>query len=133
MKRLALTQQTVRCPREDRTACLTLRTNPGGYPSRRYLDVTACSLLPSTPFVPPPSSAYYADLAPLVPHIRDCDPTPRHSLEVPCPRPCLAVLNAAESGAVEPLRCTSGISDCAELARHTQSPAIQRLMWFFGS
>jgi hypothetical protein len=35
MKRLALTQQTVRCPRDDRTACLTVLTDPGGRPSRR--------------------------------------------------------------------------------------------------
>jgi hypothetical protein len=131
MKRLVLTQQTMRCPREGRTACLTLRTDPGGYPSRRYRDVTACSLLPSTPFVPPPRKAYFSDLEPLVPYIREMDATPRHSLEVACPRPCLAALNAAESGAAEPVRCTSGISDCLELARQTQSPAIQRLVWFF--
>ena len=131
MKRLTLTQQTVRCPREDRTACLAVQTDPDGYPSRRYLDVTACSLLPSTSFVPPPSQAYFPDLAPPVPYIRECDRTPRHSVEVPCPRPCLATLNAAEPGAGEPLRCTSGAADCLELARQTQSPAIQRLLWFF--
>ena len=133
MKRLALTQQTMRCPREDRTACLTVRTDPDGCPSRRYHDVAACSLLPSTPFVPPPSRAYFSDPAPLVPYVRECDPTPRHSLEVACPRPCLAILNAAESGAVEPLRCTSGVNDSLELARQTQSPAIQRLLWYFGA
>jgi hypothetical protein len=133
MKRLALTQQTVRCPRDDRTACLTVRTDPGGRPSRRYLDVTACSLLPSTPFIPSPGSGYFSDLAPIVPYIRDCDRTPRHSLEVDCPRPCLAALNAAEPGAGEPVRCTSGISDSLELARQTQSPAIQRLLWFFSA
>jgi hypothetical protein len=52
MKRLAFTQHTVRCPLEDRTASLMVRTDPDGCPSRRHLDVTACSLLPSTSFVP---------------------------------------------------------------------------------
>ena len=44
----------------------------------------------------------------------------------------LPVMNAAESGAAEPVRCTSGVSDSLELARQTQSPAIMRLLWFYG-
>jgi hypothetical protein len=132
MKRLALTQHTVRCPLEDRTASLTVRTDPGGYPSRRHLDVTACSLLPSTSFVPPTRSGYFSDLAPPLPYLCEVDPAPRHSLGVACPRRCLAVLNAAEPGAAEPVRCTSGISDSLDLARQTQSPAIRRLLWFYG-
>ena len=54
MKRLELTQHTVRCPRADRTANLTVRTDPGGYPSRRYRDVTTCSLMPQRPSSLPP-------------------------------------------------------------------------------
>jgi len=131
MKRLELTQHTVRCPLEDRTASLTVRTDPGGYPSRRHLDVAACSLLSSTPFAPAARSGYFPDAAPPVPYLREIDPAPRHCLEVACSRSCLAVLNAAEPGAAQPVRCTSGVSDGLELARQTQSPAIMRLLWFY--
>lgn len=131
MKRLALTQHTVRCPLEDRTASLTVRTDPGGYPSRRHLDVTACSLLSATSFVPSPTIGYFPDMAPPVPYLCEVDPCPRHSLEVTCRKPCLAVLNAAEAGAAEPVRCTSGVSDALELARQTQSLAITRLLWLY--
>jgi hypothetical protein len=133
MKRLALTQHTVRCPLEDLTASLTVRTDPGGYPSRRHLDVMACSLLPSTSFVPPATRGYFSDVAPPASYLWRVDSAPCHSLEVACPRPCLAVLNAAESGAAEPVRCTSGVSDGLELVRQTQSPAITRLLWFYGA
>jgi len=127
------TQQSVRCPLEDRTASLTVRTDPDGYPSRRHLDVMACSLLPSAPFVPPTRTAYFSDLAPLVPYVCEVDPAPRHSLEVACSKPCLGVLNAAEPGAAGSPQCTSGVSDSLELVRQTQSPAITRLLWFFGA
>jgi hypothetical protein len=132
MKRLAFTQQTVRCPLEDRTASLTVRTDPGGRPSRRHLEVTACSLLPSAPFVPPARSGYFSDLAPPVPYLCEVDAAPRQSLGVACQRRCLAVLNAAESGAAEPVRCTSGVNDGLELVRQTQSPTITRMLWFYG-
>lgn len=132
MKRLALTRHTVRCPLEDRTASLTVRTDPGGYPSRRHLDVTACSLLSPTSFIAPARSDSFSDAAPPVWYLREVDPAPRHSLEVACPKRCLAVLNAAEPGAAEPVRCMSGVSDGLELARQTQSPAIMRLLWFYG-
>jgi hypothetical protein len=130
MKRLELTQHTVRCPLEDRTASLTVRSDPGGYPSRRHLDVTACSLLSSTSFVLPARRGYFSDVAPPVPYFCEVDPAPRHSSEVACPKRCLAILNAAEAGAAEPVRCTSGVSDSFELVRQTQSPAITRLLWF---
>jgi hypothetical protein len=132
MKRLELTQHTVRCPRTDRTASLTVRTDPGAYPSRRHRDVTACSLMPSTSFVPPARKVHLPDPMPPLPYVYDIHPAPCHSPEVACPRPCLAVLNAAETGAAEPVRCVSGISDSLELAHRTQSPAIRRLLWFFG-
>ena len=133
MKRLALTQHTVRCPLEGRTASLTVRTDPDGYPSRRHLSVTACSLLRATSFVPPVRNGYFSDVAPPVSYRCEVDPAPRHSLEVACRRRCLAVLNAAEPGAAEPLRCASGVSDGLELARQTQSPAIMRLLWFYSA
>lgn len=125
MKRLALTQHTVRCPLDDRTASLTVRTDPGGCPSRRHLDVTACSLRPST------SSVLLARSG--VQDFCEVDLAPRHSSEVACPGRCLAILNAAEPGAAEPVRCTSGVSDALELARRTQSPAVMRLLWFYGT
>ena len=133
MKRLELTQHTVRCPRADRTANLTVRTDPGGYPSRRYRDVTTCSLMPARSFVPPAREAYFPDLTPLVPYVCEIHSAPHHSLEVACPRPCLGVLNAAEARAAEPVRCVSGVSDSLELAQKTQSPAIKRLLWFFSA
>lgn len=130
MRRLALTQHTVRCPLDDRTASLTVRTDPGGYPSRRHRDVAACSLMPSTSFGLLARSGYFSDVAPPVPYLCEVDPGPRHSSEVACSRRCLAVLNAAEPGAAEPLHCSSGVSDGLELARQTQSPAMTRLLWF---
>jgi hypothetical protein len=131
MRQLALTQHTVRCPLEDRTASLTVRTDPSGYPSRRHLDVAACSLLPSASFVPRARSGYFSDIAPPVSYLCETDSTPRHALKVSCPRRCLGVLNAAESGAAEPIRCTSGVADGLELARQTQPPAIMRLLWSY--
>ena len=133
MRQLVLTQHTVRCPLDDCAASLTVRTDPSGYPSRRHLDVAACSLLPSTSFVPPATSRYFADVGPEVPYLCAVDPAPRHSLEVSCPKPCLAAMTAAEPGAAEPVRCTSGVSDGMELVRQTQSPAVTRLLWFYGA
>jgi hypothetical protein len=49
------------------------------------------------------------------------------------PNRCLAVLNAAEPDAAEPVRCTSGVNDGLELVRQTQSPAITRTLWFYGA
>ena len=131
MKRLALTQHTMRCPLYDCSARLTVRTDSNGYPSRRHLDVTACSLLPSAPFVPPDRSAYFSDLEPPVPYTYEVNRAPRHSTEVACRKRCLPVLNAAECGAAEPVRCTSGVSDGLELARQTLSPAVTRLLWLY--
>ena len=129
---MKLTQHTMRCPLEECSATVTVRTNPDGYPSRRYRDVTACSLRPSTSFVPRARRAYFADLAPLMSYVCDIDATPRHSFEVVCAKPCLRVLNAAEPGAAKPVRCTSGVSDGLELARQTLSPAAIRLLWLYG-
>lgn len=128
MKKLA--QHTMRCPMEERSATVTVRTDPEGYPSRRHLDVTTCSLRPSTSFVPSARRAYFADLTPLMSYICDADATPRHSLEVACPKPCLRVLNAAEPGAAA-IRCTSGVSDGFELAGKTLSPRAIRPLWFY--
>lgn len=125
MKRLTLTQHTVRCPLENCTASLTVRSDPDGYPSRRHLDVAACSLVPSMPFVPRPRTAYFSDIAPPASYLCDADPAPRHALKVSCARPCLRVLNAAEPGAAEP------VGDRRELARQTLSPGMLRLLWFY--
>jgi hypothetical protein len=129
---MKVTQHAVRCPLENCAASLTVRTDPDGYPSRRHLEVMACSLVPSQSFVPPARTAHFSDLAPLARYVCEVDPAPHHALEVACSRPCLAVLNAAEPGAAGQPRCTSGVSDGLELARQTQSPAVTRLLWFFG-
>ena len=58
----------------------------------------------------------------------------QHLVEFACTKPCLFVLNAAESApGVEPIRPVSGTSDALELARQTQGPAIARLMWYHGA
>lgn len=131
MERLALTQHTVRCPKHDCGAGLTVRTNSDAPPSRRHLDVVSCSLLPSASFLPPSRTAYFAGMDPAVPYLSGIDSTPLHSAEVECSKPCLAVLNAAECGAAEPVRCTSGVSDAMELARQVQSQALTRVMWSY--
>jgi hypothetical protein len=99
MRRLTLTQHTVRCPLDAGAASVTVRTDPSGHPSRRHLDVAACSQLPSTSFVPPAGNRYFSDASPPVPYLCEVDSVPRHSLGVSCPKPCLAALNAAEPGA----------------------------------
>lgn len=130
-RRLTFTQHTLRCPIHDCRASLAVRTDSIAYPSRRYVDVTACSLLPPTSFVPPARTAYFSDMTPPEPYLYDISRVPRHSDEVGCSKRCLLVLNAAEScGPAEPIRCTSGISDGLELARRTQSPAIMRNLWY---
>jgi hypothetical protein len=128
---MELTEHTMRCPLGQCAATVTVRTNPEGYPSHRHLDVTACSLRPPTTLVTETSTGYFPDLAPLVPFVREVDSTPHHVSEVACAKPCLAVLNAAEPGAAEPVQCTSGVSDGLELVRQTQSPTITRLLWFY--
>lgn len=132
MKRLTVTQQSLRCPLDGRTANVTVRTNPGGSPSRRHLDVASCSLLPTASFVPGTRKAYFSDVPPPVSYASEVDFTPRHRSGVACPRRCLGVLNAAESGAADPKCCSSPSGDSLELARQTQSPAIMRVLWLYG-
>lgn len=130
MRGLEITRHTVRCPLEDCVASLTVRTSPQSPPSHRHREVTACSLRPSTPYVPAPRLGHFPDMAPPMPFFSEVETAPHHWLEVPCSRRCLAVLNAAEPGAGEPARA-SGVSDALELARRTQPPAITRLLWFY--
>lgn len=121
----------MRCPLEKCSATMTVRTDSESYPSRRHRDVTACSLRPSTSFLRPVRRAYFADVAAPMSYVRDVEATPHHSSEVACAKPCLRVLNAAESGAAEPVRCTSGVSDGLELVRQTASPGLTRVLWFY--
>ncbi len=130
MRRRVLTQQTVRCPLEDETASLTVRTDPEGKPSRRHRDVMACSLIPAAPFVPPATRGYFSDFAPPACYVRAFDPAPRHASAVGCSKRCLAVLNAAEGGGAE-VSCMSGVSDALDLARQVQTPAMMRVLWMY--
>jgi hypothetical protein len=129
MRRLELTQHTVRCPLEECAARVTVRTDPAAYPSRRHRDVVACSLQESASFVPPPRIGYFSDVPPPLGFVCEIERAPCHPSELACSKPCLAVLNAAEPGAAQTLRCTSGVSDAMELARQVQSPALTRTMW----
>jgi hypothetical protein len=124
-----LTQHTVRCPLGDGTANLTVCSDLEAPPSARHRAVMACSLVPSAAFAPMIRKGYFPDLTPLMPYWREVDPVPAHPGGVACAGACLAVLNAAEPGAAEPVPVTSGTSDSLELARRTQSPAMMRVIW----
>src|SRR5262249_17361440 len=125
------TKHTVQCLLENCTASLKVRSDLDGCPSRRHLDVAACSLIPSVPFVPGPRRGYFSDIAPPASYLCEADPPPRHASKLSCPQPCLGVQNGAECGAAEPVRCTSGFSDGFELARQALSPSMLRLLWFY--
>jgi len=130
-RRLTSTQHTLRCPENGCRASVAVRTDPIAYPSARYVDVQTCSLHPPTSFVPPARKVYFADMAPPQSYLEDVGAVPSHSDKVECPKSCLRVLNAVESGAAgEPIRCTSGMSDGMELVRQTQGPAITRVLWY---
>jgi hypothetical protein len=133
MKDLTLAEHTMRCPIENCTARVTVRTDAGASPSRRHLEVVACSLVPVTSFVPAARKGYFSDVPPSVSYLCEVDPAPVHTAEITCSKRCLATLNAAESGAAEPPTCTSGVADSFELARQTQSPAMMRLLWTYGA
>ena len=128
-RRLTLTPQAVRCPVHDCPATLAVRTLPIAHPGRRYVDVTACSLLPATEFVPPTRTAYFPDALPCAPYVSEASQAPHHCAEVTCPKHCLGVLNAADRAVSKPIRCESGTSDGLELVRQTQSPEITRQLW----
>jgi hypothetical protein len=129
MRRLTLTQQTVRCPLYDDTASLQVRTKTDAAPSRRHRDVTACSLLMPTRVDAFAGRAGFSDIAPLVSYLRAADEPARQSVDV-CPKPCLEVLNAAESGVAGSLRCPSGVG--LDLIWQTQTPAVTRVVWMHG-
>ncbi len=127
-RRLTLVQHTVRCPVSDCAAVLTIQTDPAACPSRRNIDVLACSLLPPTSFVPEGRKAYFSDVTPPGSYLDESCPTG----EVVCAKSCLYALNAAAGGPRPDLvECTSG--DALELARLTQSPRILRVMWTQGA
>jgi hypothetical protein len=93
--------------------------------------VVSCSLLPSATYLPPTRTAYFAGLDPVVPYLVPADPAPLDPAEVLCAKPCLPVLNAAECGAAEPVRGTSGVGDAMEMARQVQSPELTWVMWSY--
>jgi hypothetical protein len=130
MKRLDTTHQTVRCPLDECSASLTVSTDAGAAPSRRYRDVLGCSLRPPAPWVPPTRVGYFPDLAPPLSFLCPAPPGPRHAREPRCSKACLKILNAAEPGAGGPGSGSSG--DALELARHTQSFAMMRRLWTSG-
>jgi hypothetical protein len=130
MKRLALTRHTVRCPVEDCTARLMVRTDTDASPSRRHRDVVACSLLPATSWPQSERTGYFPDLTPVLAYVAEPYLAPCHSSEIACSKRCLAVLNAAEAGGESP-QCTSGVSDALELARQTQSFRMMQVLWSY--
>jgi hypothetical protein len=130
MKRPIVTEHTVRCPLEDCTASVTVRTDPDSAPSRRHRDVIGCSLRPPTPYVPLPPIGHLPELPPPLSYFREGWPGPCHSTEPACSKACLAILNAAEPGAGGPAATASG--DAMELARQIESLAMMRILWTSG-
>ena len=130
MKRLVITRHTMRCPLDEVTATLAVRTNPNGAPSRRHRDVVSCSLRPPTPYMPLPPIGHVPELPPPLSYFREGWPGPCHATQPACSKACLAILNAAEPGAGGPGATTSG--DAMELARHIESLAMMRLLWTSG-
>ena len=129
-QRLPLTHHTVQCPEHGCGAAVTVRTDFGASPSDRHVGVSACSLFPSTPSIPPERATFFADLSPLVTYVDPAGQVPRHPTELVCREECLGILNAAESGGrAGAVPGTSGVSDSLELARQTQSPRMCRLLW----
>lgn len=128
-----LTQHTIRCPLGDETASLTVLSDPDAPPSCRHRDVVSCSLTPPAAFTPEARRGYFPDLTPLMSYWREADPAPAHAATVACGKSCLGVLNAAEPGAADAARVTSGACDSLELARRTQSPGMMRVILLYGS
>jgi hypothetical protein len=131
MSRLQITHHTVRCPLDDCTAELSVRSDPGAAPSSRHREVVACSLRPSAPFVPLSREGYFADIAPPMSYHYEVGGTPCHAGKVTCGRRCLAVLNAAEAHVAESPLSTSGAGDALDVARLTQTPAMMRVLWSY--
>lgn len=127
MTRLETTHQTVRCPLEDCIADLSVRSDRRAAPSARHRAVIACSLRSSMLVSPLARRGYLPDVAPPVSY--EVGGAPCQAPEITCGRHCIAVLNAAEAGAVEPPLCTSG--DALELARLTQTAAMMRVLWSY--
>ena len=131
MKQSVVTQQPVRCPVGGASATLNVRIDARRSPCRRYLEVTACSLLPPSSFVPFSRPGYFADIPTPLSYIRDVETAPCRASDIRCAKRCLAMLNAAEPGAADAIRCTSGVNDALELARQTQSPAMMWVLWSY--
>jgi LPXTG-motif cell wall-anchored protein len=128
-RRFTLTAQAVRCPVHDDPATLAVRTLSIAHPGHRFMDVTACSLLPATSFVPPTRTAYFPDAFPCEPYISEVSQAPHHCAEMACRKGCLHVLNAADRVVGAPIHCASGTIDSMELARQTQRPEMMRQIW----
>jgi hypothetical protein len=126
-RRHIVVQETLRCPLHDCRATVAVRTDPHAHAGRRYLAVAGCSLHPPMRQAAPARAAYFPDLAQS--YLCDvCEP-PRLGEGVPCAKPCLVALNAAETGPqfLEPLR-----GDASELGRRTQPAGITRALWLSG-
>ena len=131
-QQLPLTSQTVRCPSHDCQADVSVRTDPRAHSHRRYVDVTACSLLSDAAVALPEHSAYLPDSPPYKVRLEAARSYPVYATEVSCPQPCVFVLNAAApSVAPRPLECTSGTADGIDLNRQVAGhPAGYPLLWY---
>ena len=131
-QQLPLTSQDVRCPLHDCQAEVTVRTDPRAHSCRRYVDVTACSLLSDAAVALPEHTAYLPDSPPYRVRLEAARSYPVYSTEISCPQSCVFVLNAAEpSIAPQPLKCTSGVADGIDLMRQVVGhPTGYQLLWY---
>lgn len=116
--RIDTTRHTVHCPLSDHSANLAVRTKFQSQGRRRHVDVTACSLHPQEPIIPPERVVWVPDLPYSDLRFEKGNPTPIHIGGVPCRKECLHILNLGEGhGVIGQKRCVFGVMDCPELAR----------------
>ncbi len=131
-QQLPVTAQRVRCPLHDCPAAVTVRTDPRAHAHRRYVEVTACSLLSEPAVALPEHTAYLPDSPPYAVRLEAARSYPVYTAEISCPQRCVFVLNeAAPSLAPRPLDCTSGASDGIDLVRQAVGhPTAYQLLWY---
>lgn len=131
-QRCVLTRHTVRCPSHDLSATLVVRTDLGTRRGRRYIDVTACSLLPEQPVEIPARRARVPDLVAYEVYCQRAEPSRRYSAHVPCRRHCLYILNGITNACHRhPLSCTSGTHDSSTLVQQVvANPGMACALWY---
>ena len=132
---LTLTRHTVHCPFYDCQATVVVRTNPLAQPRRQHVDVATCSLSPETLVTFPARLVFVTDSSYGKPYVQEPGRYPYYTPRVPCRKNCLAILNrAADSCAIQPVRCTSEANSGPDLAQQaTHNPVMTQALWFYSA